>query len=326
MHPVFAPFAAFFLLTAALADGWLGVYLDPAAEAAVVVGVVDGSPAQKAGMKEGDIILAVGDTATPTRDALIAAVRAHKAGEKVRLKVERGGKDRFLVVTLTERPQQNEAEAPAQLEVVEMAEAAEKAAAEKKAAEKARVRVRTPQPQAQPPVGLPGVPVAQAAPARPYLGLSVRETDRGVLIDRVVDGSPAAAAGVPADVLLRAVGDRKIAALGDLDKALATVSSGQRVALRVEGKDGVSSILVAPRFPNQGAATPQARRVQVQTQDLPKESPVAVPKRAQVEAAEQAHEHARNQDLEAELQSLRAELRELRKQLEELRKRSAGGR
>ncbi|MCA8966188.1 MAG: PDZ domain-containing protein [Planctomycetes bacterium] len=320
MHPALAPFAAFFLLTAALADGWLGVYLDPSAAAAVVTGVVDGSPAQKAGLKQGDVIVAVGDVATPTRDALVAAVRGRKSGEKVRLKVMRGDKARFLVVTLGERPEENEAEEN-ETEVHEAEVHEEEVMEETEVVEEAPARARDVRPQ-----GLPGAAVPQAVPARPYLGLSVRETDRGVLIDKVVEGSPAAAAGVPSDVILRAVGDRKIAALSDLDKALASLRPQQRVALRVEGKDGVSSILVAPGFVGPREVVVRPRWQDVPSQGRPLVRPLAQPERAQVEAAERAHEQARHKELEAELQSLRAELRELRKQLEELAKRSGGGR
>lgn len=297
MHPALAPFTALLLFAAALADGWLGVFLDPASEAAVVTGVVDGSPAQKAGIVAQDVIVAVNDTATPTREALVAAVRTHKAGDKVRLKVQRDGKERFLVVTLGERPAESEeAEEAEEMEVAE---------------------VPAPRAEAPAPVAVP--------PGKPYLGLAVREADGGVRIDRVVEDGPAAAANVPAGVSLRAVDDHKIASLADLDEAMRALRPGQAVAIQVHGKDGVRSILVTPRFAGQqrqvravpGRAMVPAVKVAPEESRPAAPAPQAgrPPRKEAGKAPEQGAE-----ELEAELQSLRAELRELRKQLEELRR------
>jgi putative serine protease PepD len=69
---------------------------------ALVQQVQAGSPAAKAGLKTGDVIVAVGDQRVDSPDALIAAIRAHNAGDTVRLTVLRDGKQLTMSVTLAE--------------------------------------------------------------------------------------------------------------------------------------------------------------------------------------------------------------------------------
>src|SRR5678809_1590381 len=90
MLPMPAPFLSLLLLAPA-ADGWLGIYLDDQPDEAVVSEVVPDSPAAKAGLQIGDVLLAVGDKATPSRDEFVAAIRAAKAGDRVSIKLKRGG-------------------------------------------------------------------------------------------------------------------------------------------------------------------------------------------------------------------------------------------
>ena len=75
MHMTVAPFLSLLLLAPAI-DGWLGIYLDNEAVQAVIGEVIPESPAARAGLRAGDVLLAVGDLATGTRESFIAAVRA----------------------------------------------------------------------------------------------------------------------------------------------------------------------------------------------------------------------------------------------------------
>jgi hypothetical protein len=69
----------------------------------LVVAVEPGTPAAEAGIKRGDIILAVGDTAVNGSQELLAAIRSAKPGEALTLKVQHGDEERQLDVTLAER-------------------------------------------------------------------------------------------------------------------------------------------------------------------------------------------------------------------------------
>jgi len=65
--------------------------------------VEENSSAEKAGLKVGDIIIAIDDTEINTHSALIATVATYRAGDTVTLKIMREHKEMELKVTLAER-------------------------------------------------------------------------------------------------------------------------------------------------------------------------------------------------------------------------------
>lgn len=71
-------------------------------EGAYVFSVVEGSPAQAAGLKAGDVIYRLGDLEVGTEVALCTALRSYHAGDTVELSVFRGGEELLLTVTLGE--------------------------------------------------------------------------------------------------------------------------------------------------------------------------------------------------------------------------------
>ena len=80
--------------TDAATSGYLGVTTaDPedGSRGATVVGVVAGSPAAAAGLREGDLVTHVGGKAVDGAAALASAVRSSEPGETVELKVVRSG-------------------------------------------------------------------------------------------------------------------------------------------------------------------------------------------------------------------------------------------
>lgn len=289
MHVVPAALVSLALL-APFVDGWLGIYLDNERSEAVVVEVIPESPAARAGFKAGDVLLAVGSTATATREEFIAAVRAGKVGQRLAVKLLRDGKEQTVDVVLGQRPE-TVAKPPA-------------------AAGSARPD--------RPAPAIESVPVRPAAPPavgerRGYLGISVREGEDGIVVDRVLDG-PAKVAGVaPGDHIVR-VGDQAVSALEELDKVLARSKVGDSLSLGLRGAAGVRTVVVtvAP-MPQDAARAPEAPRA------------VAV-----VPAApEEPRPPRRPASLEVELAELRAELAALRQQVEELRRqvgREKGGR
>ena len=66
-------------------------------------GVTPGSPAEKAGLKEGDIILEFGGSRITTDNTLLGLIRTRNVGDAVALKVLRNSKELTLTVTLEER-------------------------------------------------------------------------------------------------------------------------------------------------------------------------------------------------------------------------------
>lgn len=66
------------------------------------VAVVAGSPAEKAGIKEGDIILTVNDTKITEDNPLSQIIGQYKIGDEVSIKLQRDGKEQTLKVRLEE--------------------------------------------------------------------------------------------------------------------------------------------------------------------------------------------------------------------------------
>ena len=88
---------------------WLGVSSsDAAPRDGAVVQQVTGAPAQKAGLRTGDVILRLDDRAIATASDLGQAVNMHKPGDTVKVEVQRNGSRETLSVTLGTRP--NEAQ------------------------------------------------------------------------------------------------------------------------------------------------------------------------------------------------------------------------
>jgi len=73
-------------------------------EGALVQKVVSESPAEKAGVKAGDVIVKFGDANVSGSDGLREAIRSHKPEEKVDMKLMRKGQEQVIPVTLAPVP------------------------------------------------------------------------------------------------------------------------------------------------------------------------------------------------------------------------------
>lgn len=71
---------------------------------ALVVSVQSGSPAAQAGIKQGDIIIKIGDRAVTSEVDLFAYLRTQQPGTQVPVVVVRNGKEQTVQVTLAARP------------------------------------------------------------------------------------------------------------------------------------------------------------------------------------------------------------------------------
>jgi S1-C subfamily serine protease len=86
---------------------YLGVSTGTASEGtpgALVAEVVQGSPAAEAGLRQGDVITALGEESVASTEDLVAAIAAREPGEIVTLEVEREGRKTALKVTLGTQP------------------------------------------------------------------------------------------------------------------------------------------------------------------------------------------------------------------------------
>lgn len=79
--------------------------------------VAEGSAAEKAGLLEGDIIIALDDISIDNSSALTAAITSYSAGDTATLTIKRNGSTKTLTVTFDEK--NDETEAANQLEIQE---------------------------------------------------------------------------------------------------------------------------------------------------------------------------------------------------------------
>lgn len=75
----------------------------PGQTGALIQAVEPDTPAEKAGLKPGDLITAVDNTPVDERQRLVDLIRAHKPGDKVTLNVLRGNQRLTIEVTLGSR-------------------------------------------------------------------------------------------------------------------------------------------------------------------------------------------------------------------------------
>jgi putative serine protease PepD len=73
---------------------------------ATVQSVVQGSPADQAGIENGDVIKSIAGKQVTTSDDLAAIIAANKPGDKVAVVLTRGGSDKTVQVTLGQQPSQ----------------------------------------------------------------------------------------------------------------------------------------------------------------------------------------------------------------------------
>ena len=90
------------------AGGYLGVATVMSDDVELeVADVIDDSPAQKAGVRAGDVILSVNDDAMTDQQQFTATVRSKAAGDTLKIRLRSGGKERELAVKLAQKPQED---------------------------------------------------------------------------------------------------------------------------------------------------------------------------------------------------------------------------
>ncbi|MDZ7289221.1 MAG: DegQ family serine endoprotease [candidate division KSB1 bacterium] len=99
--------------------GWLGIYIQtadnniaekmnlPSTEGALVSEVTSNSPAEKAGIRNGDFIVEFDGKKVHDSNQLMHLIAGYKPGTRATLKLIRDGREKTLSVTLGERPEQD---------------------------------------------------------------------------------------------------------------------------------------------------------------------------------------------------------------------------
>jgi serine protease Do len=179
------------------------VYGLPEIRGAEVVSITPDSPAARAGLRIGDVILALdGDPINASTD-LTTGLAQHQPGDDVTLTVWRDRKSR-------------------QMEV-ELAEFERGRTAEERPSDRQELETR---------LGF------RVEALTPELARELElEVSQGVVISQVTPLSPAAIAGVRPGLLLSAINGQQVSSVSDVERAARELQAGSVVSLRLRARD-----------------------------------------------------------------------------------------
>ncbi|HXZ25786.1 MAG TPA: Do family serine endopeptidase [Nitrospiria bacterium] len=207
--------------------GWLGIgiqQLTPElseefsvkeSDGVLVNEVFSGDPADKAGLQPGDIITKVDGREVSTPSSLAKLIAEHPPGQNVKLDVLRGGKMLNYTIQLSERPQKP-------------------------------TTVKATPPEAPPPH------------SEPVLGLMIDEltpeladqyklkVTSGIVVSKVIKGSPADNAGVREGDLILEVERTKVKTAKDFFESVTHRSDENKLLLRIGREDRAFFIVIKP--------------------------------------------------------------------------------
>ena len=199
-------------LSAAYADGYLGIDAQDAEGSGVeILAVVEGSPAAKAGLKKGDVIVSFGGQKIRNIEGLAAQIGNGAPGKKSTVAVRRGNTQVELVVVLGERPEsreQGEHRSGGEHEeiVEEIAEARESGEQE------SDVRILRPR-----------------TAGGGWMGVVLGEAENGVLVSDVVAESPAMKTGIQSGEVIRKVDGKAVSSAAQVVELVGTKKPGDKV-------------------------------------------------------------------------------------------------
>ena len=180
---------------------------------ALVADVVSASPAEKAGIQRGDVIVAYNGKAVDDSHSLPVMVAATPVGQEVTVTVLRDGKERELAMKVAKLPSDE-----AKREAEESAEPA---------GGKLGLRLHEVNPQ-----------IAR------HLGL---KTDHGVVVMGVDQGSPADEAGIQRGDVILEVNRKAVNSVGEVKNQVAKADNGDQVLLLVQRDQAKLYVPVTPQ-------------------------------------------------------------------------------
>jgi serine protease Do len=207
--------------TGSVVRGYLGVQIQPVTpeiaeglgiketQGALVAEVQPDTPAAKAGVKAGDVVLTVNGTAIKDARELSRRIASLKPGESVKLGLSRDGKERVVEVTLSQLPDKR-AEQPKK-------------------------------PQSEQGTDVPRLGLS-LAPATSVAGAG----KDGVVVTQVDPNGPAAERGLKSGDVILEVGGKLVASPGEVRDALAAARKDGKgvVLMRVKSEAGTRFVTV----------------------------------------------------------------------------------
>jgi serine protease Do len=302
-------------------QAWLGVYsqtltpelrdgLGYKGDGALVSRVVSGSPAERAGIKKGDVIVGINTTTITTSSGLSRAIRGATAGQTVAVRIVRDGARRSMSAKLEARPEDGDQESMDE-DAPDAPDSPEAPAPPNRAERRFKLDLG---PGAD--LGDIGPGMAMLHMGRGRLGVRVESLNpdlggyfgvkdgKGALILEVLKETPAERAGLKAGDVITKVGDKPVADAEDLVKALGDADKKASLTIVRKGATRVveSELGEAPRVMRWRGDGPLGMK-EGKDGDM------------RVRVFRDGQDGA---DVRRELESLRRELRELRARIEGL--------
>jgi len=179
----------------------------------LVAGVTEGSPADKAGIRQGDLIVSVSGEEVETPDDLVELIHSKKPGREILVALVRDGKKHRISVVLGKSPAKKSKD----------------------------VEIELPEPKSLPMEILPPLQHLKLEMGRGFLGVNVLDldaelggyfgTEKGVLVTEVLDGSAGEKAGMKAGDVITAVDGKTVASREELTRILRKREEGDKVEL-----------------------------------------------------------------------------------------------
>jgi len=204
--------------------GWLGVSLEEDSNGRVrVTNVIRKSPAEQAGLREGDVILKIDGREVRDGDYLAREIRNHRPGEEVRLEIERNGKTQEIKAKLGAYPEE-EARRELELWLPEFFRSWPAVPPERPARPSEWPRIL----ERRRFIGI--YPEEIGSELANYFGV---KEGRGLLVTRIEKDSPAERAGVKVgDVIVRADG-QTVETVDQLSSLIQRKKKGDKVQLEI---------------------------------------------------------------------------------------------
>jgi len=180
----------------------------PSTKGALVAGVADGSPAQKAGIKDADFIVSINGRDVENVNDLRNVVAEIPPGQEVKLGVYRSGKKQTLSVTMGAQPEN-------------MASAFEQAPGVARQSGKFGLKVAS----------------LTGELAEKY---GIDKSLKGAVITEVKPGSDAAEQGLTEGMLITHVADKAVSTAAEFDEAVSKDAARSGVRLRVVDRKGAA--------------------------------------------------------------------------------------
>jgi len=265
----------------------------------LITEIYEDSPAERAGLEEGDVIIEFASEKTRNTDNLIDVIDGKKPGDEVEINIIRDGEEQMLIATLASRPEEmliTTGPFTAGLEGLKgLAVLGD--------------------------LALPWFEIGISGGGRGRLGVYIDDLSeglaeyfevpdgRGVLVEDIVDDSPAEKAGIRAGDVIIKVGGMRVSDRGTLVEAISEMEADVETPVVVVRKgEEITLVAIVGENEYERAIREYEKAIEAHAEQL---------REAKVKSLKMSEQERMN--LQEDMEDLREELEDLKEELKELR-------